>query len=182
MKKILTILIITFSFISCNNRRERGYYEPVFGYSFFFSVENTAGENLLDSATVGNILDNEIYIAYQGERLGEKYENRYRVGDRPSKGFQLIIYQSGDDTSEYLQANLQANLLSNLPALIFYMPEGFFNKIFTINWGDSTSDEMKFEMYKTQDEEGKHVFSQKVWFNDELLQPSGKSLMFTIVK
>jgi hypothetical protein len=169
MKKILAILTIAFLFMSCDNPDIPKYVDRSVVYVVSFSVENASGENLLDPATVGNILDNEIYIAYQGERLGEKYENRYRVGDRPSEGFQLTIYQPGDDIPEYITGNL--------PALIFYMPDGFLNKIFTINWGDGTSNEFKLFPLSDDKDEKKGI---DIWFNGQSYRK--ETGRFTIVK
>jgi hypothetical protein len=166
MKKIIAILIIAFLFLSCDNHKDVDRV-PV-DYVVCFRVENASAENLLDSATEGNFLGNEIYIAYQGERLGEKYENRYRVGDGPSNGFQLTIYQSGDDIPAYIQVNL--------PVLILYMDEDFLNKIFTIHWGDGTNDELKITVYDDNDEK-KGI---DIWFNGELCHKENG--LFTIVK
>jgi hypothetical protein len=106
------------------------------------SVENAAGENMLDPAAEGNILDNEIYIVYD--------EKRYDLNTNYPHPFKFEI---GTD-------------IDGAPMLRF----GLFQVItrsdtFTIYWGEGTSDEIKFDMSLTKDEAGKTVWHIKTWLN-----------------
>jgi hypothetical protein len=165
MKKIM-ILSIIFLLASCLNNDPGDPGPTLISTDLKIRVENTAGENLLDPATECNILGNEIYIAYQGERLGEKYENRYGIDDRFSGGFRLVIGQSDD----------------NIPVLIFTIAWSsrdddlsLEKTLFTIYWGDGTSDEIEVEI---NDEDGK--LADIVWLNGEL--EAVDELSVTIVK
>lgn len=75
MNKFISLLISSaflFSFASCSNNDDDIIwdYVPVV-YEFY--VHNVEGRNLLDPATEGNILDQEIYIIRNGERIDAEY-------------------------------------------------------------------------------------------------------------
>jgi hypothetical protein len=122
-------------------------------------VENAVGENLLDLATVGNILDNEIFIE---KTFGRNFEKICEVGGGFSGGFQLKMDQSED----------------NIPVLIFTIPvNSNGSMLFMIHWGDGTSDELKITVYDDGKDEKKGI---DLWFDGELCHKA--SGLFTIVK
>jgi hypothetical protein len=181
MKKILTILIIAFSFISCDNRedREDDYYvaKPGGQHLLCIHVENAAGENLLDPATAGNILNNEIYIDFnRKDRKGYGLEDYdYYLGlsleDITNLDFSLIC------------PGLKIGYLEGSPLLSFrwhgsgwYRSDGsvkWDETLLTINWGDGTSDDIKYQYDRG---------TATIWLNGELETVDDEWLSITIVK
>ena len=76
MKRYLLYLLVSLTFISfasCSDKDDPDMiwdYVPVH-YAFYF--HNLEGRNLLDPSTEGNILDQEIYIIRNGERIDANY-------------------------------------------------------------------------------------------------------------
>jgi hypothetical protein len=180
MKKILTILIIAFSFISCDKKGKGQHFMLPIVHLLCIHVENASGENLLDPTTEGNILGNEIYID----------TNR-----RDIDGNSLYVYSLegyGYDVSDTTKVNLIAGLkieyYDSTPVLSlrwrgrgWRQSDGLMklgDELLTVNWGDGTSDELKLEY---DNDKGTGKITTTIWLNGELYQPD-KSLAVTIVK
>lgn len=65
---VLSILIPSVIFSSCKDDNESDMIWDYYPVVFEIRVENNKKENLLDENVVGNILDTEMYMIFQGER------------------------------------------------------------------------------------------------------------------
>jgi hypothetical protein len=161
-----TVLIILFlAFTACDIQQygEVDYNTP----SVCFFVKNAAGENLLDPNVEGNILGNEITVDYNGEV--------FDMGDTLTRALKPVWYG--------LRVEPYGDVLDHTRVLKFgeFSPvDDYHDETFTINWGDGTSDEVKFDLYIKR--ELKVV--KKLWFNGELLSndPTKVSFVINIVK
>jgi hypothetical protein len=132
-----------------------------------FFVKNAAGENLLDPNVEGNILDNEITVDYDGNIYGL---DRIRTRETIAVWYGLRIEP--------------LNNIDDTPVLKFGEfftqhrrdERSYQGETLTINWGDGTNDEVKFDLYV----KGTHKVIKKIWLNGKL--QSRNSLVINIVK
>jgi hypothetical protein len=137
-----------------------------------FFIRNAAGENLLDPNVEGNILDNEITVEYDDQIYGLN-----GAGTRANK-----------DVWYGLRVEPYSDVLDDTPVLKFgefrtSTHSDFRGEAFTLNWGDGTSDEVKFDLYVTWKGLGNKrepTVHKKIWLNGKL--QSDDSLTVTIVK
>jgi hypothetical protein len=208
MKKILTILIIAFSFISCDNHKNHD--EVVIDnidrirtvLLLCIRVENASGENLLDPATEGNILGNEIYFDTNRRDIDGNSLDVYSLDGYDYKLETTYLYAVAASRIGYLEdsptavnvktanlnidAGLRIGYLEDSPVLgcLWRSARGWrmpsrdesIDEFLTINWGDGTIDEIKLKLDK-----GKGEITTTIWLNGELYQPD-KAFMVTIVK
>ncbi len=153
MKKMIIAMLAMTLFVSCDPNSMPPPF-IVWGPVYIF-VENEAGDNLLDPAFDGNILDDDITVEYDGETFAMEYEGNIKTD-------MFGLYNMGD--------HLEFGLFKS-----GYKP----SRTFTINWSDGTSDDITFELYANKWGDNKEVV-QKIWLNGELL--SDDSLAVTIVK
>lgn len=153
MKKLFIILILPLVFSVCTKK-----WDIVPG-TISIIVKNATGDNLLDPDFEGNILDNEIYVEYDGETYTLD-ENAVETRAIPAIWYGL----------RYAEA------AKRLWFGQFSTGADYRGEIFTINWGDGTSDEIKFDLFTR----GSHNVKKKIWLNGEL--QSENDLVVTIVK
>ena len=153
MKRLL--LIAALAFAACENGDKTILPVEYEDYcAVTIAVENSNGDNLFDLFFDDHILKNDIYIDYNDEifPLYNALKPTRDVGPPP---FEF--------TYNFYDKLLQLGW--------FYSNRGFHGESFTINWGDGTSDEVKFDLYVTW--EGKEYYSKptiykKIWLNGEL--------------
>ncbi len=134
-------------------------------------VYNANGDNLLDPDFEGNILDNNITIEYEDEVYAIMTNNEEETATRalpPPEWYGLRLhYSERFDTHELLFGEF-GRCLGN---------------VITINWGDGTSDEVKFDFdveYKGSGKKYRPYVYLRAWLNGEL--QSDDSLVVEIVK
>ena len=173
MKRVLLLTVIMLSFVSCDKEVKKYRYENTSG-SVLIYVKDANGNNLLDPDFEGNILNTDIYAEYKKEIYSVYnhpfYFPRTRVADPPH--WWGLVYMLPDG-SERL----------HFGDFITTRDREFHGETFTINWGDGTSDEIKFDLYVAW--EGEEHYSEpidvrKIWLNGEL--QSDNSLWIEIVK
>jgi hypothetical protein len=163
MKKIVMIAIALIASFSCS--REWDFVNP----DVCFFVRNANGDNLLDPAFEGNILENEISVDYKGETYTLNSDTN------PSTRANMEIWRG-------LRVEPYSSLIDETPVLKFGEfrttsgSGSYHGETFTISWGDGTSDEVAFDLYI----KGSHNVQQKIWLNGAL--KSENSLNIEIVK
>ncbi len=159
MSKLFVILGALFVFCSCEPRIW-DFNNP----DICIFVKNDKGDNLFDADVEGNILDYDITVDYNGETYSISHT---RATHARWLGLRVEAYN---------------NILDDTPVLKFGEfkttsgSDSYHGEKFTINWGDGTSDEVKFDLYI----QGRHNVKKKIWLNGELR--SENSLDVTIVK
>lgn len=136
MKKI-AIAMALLLFVSCNPNSI-----PPPNRDLLIIVENRSGDNLLDPAFEGNILDDDITIEYKGKTIS--------LGNGSEGVSFLTEIHAG---APWLNALRFGWFLCNDHTL----------KSFIIDWGDGTSDEVAFEWYRDDN----HDDTFHVWLNGE---------------
>jgi hypothetical protein len=160
-KVIITVLVAALS-VSC------GKTWDLVNPDVCCFVRNADGENLLDPATEGNILDNEITVDYNGETYGMNGNAGTRASHEVWYGLRVEPYNDFSDDTPVLKFGEFRSTSHDSGS--------YRGETLTINWGDGTSDEIKFDLYV----KGSHNVKQKIWLNGEL--QSEDSLEVTIVK
>jgi len=151
-------------------------------YSIVFHVVDSEGNNLLDSVVAGNILDNDINVTYREKVYNKTVEQPlYYVKPQATYVLPLALRLEPyiwEDPTVYLTFGEFApdHFNSDLDE------DGWHGETFTIDWGDGTQDEVKFDLYLTWKRFGKcePTTHKAVWLNDELL--STESFIITIIK
>ena len=133
-------------------------------------VRNSAGEDLLDPETVDNILDNDVTAVYDN-RIYEMWDARTRWIRPEWFGLRVGKYWYDDENGDI--------------ALLFGQfapdPSGHHGEIVIIDWGDGTSNEIKFDLYVTYRKKGKEAtVHRKIWLDGKL--QSDSQLAVEIVK
>ena len=130
-----------------------------------FIVKDTEGNNLLDPLYGGNILDRDIEVEYGGERYA----------------LELSEYPN-DNTMFGLYTGRVEDGMDEIPCIMFwyfYVSKDRGSHVFSIDWGDGTTDEIKIDYYyKVEDCEP--VIYQKAYLNGVL--HSDDSFIINIVK
>ncbi|MDR0907837.1 MAG: hypothetical protein LBM63_04445 [Rikenellaceae bacterium] len=162
--KRLVLISLLFVFATCDIQDDRiwDFNNP----NVCFFVKNAAGENLLDPNVEGNILDNEITVDYNGQVFG--------MDSVQTRALPPVWYG--------LRVEPYSDVLDGTPVLKFgeFSPvEDYHGETFTINWGDDTSDEVKFDLYIKREPN----VIKSLWFNGELLpKPTTLNFVLNIVK
>ncbi|MDR2912876.1 MAG: hypothetical protein LBV38_06265 [Alistipes sp.] len=130
--------------------------------------------NLLDPDFDGNILGNEIVAEYNGKEYPLGFidaKTRYIPASwRGLRVGKYYGYDGDDGTTALLFGEFQTET-----------HESSHPETFTIDWGDGTSDEVKFDLYVTYSKKGKEAnVHRSIWLNGEL--QSDNSLVVEIVK
>ncbi len=137
-------------------------------------IRTPAGDDLLDPETENNILENNVTAVYRGETYEMWDARTAQTRYIPSTWFGLRIgkYWHDDDNGD------TALLFGEFSA---DTTDGYHEETVTIDWGDGTSDEIKFDLYVTYRKKGKEsTVHRSIWLNGEL--QSDDSLVVTIVK
>lgn len=129
--KICCLLILVISTLLSCSRYEDGNCDiilDIYPVDISFCIKNVMGYDLLNSATDGNITQNEIKVIYDGKEYP-------RDKDMSQTRASLAVFR-GLYTSKYGNDNI----------LTFGEFDGAkdHNKSFTIDWGDGTKDEILF--------------------------------------
>lgn len=149
MKRIAIAILAVLAFASC----DRNMSIPP-NSEMLILVENRFGDNLLDPAFYGNIIDDGISISYNGETID--------LGARD--GEMYFRFETHDDPK--LNSLMFGHFLVHDDTL----------KTFVINWGDGTSDQVTFEWHY-----GKKDLVYNVWVNGES-QSTASHMMVKIIK
>ena len=127
-----------------------------------FIVKDADGNNLLDNKFEGNIIDNGISVTYNGGNYPLTLSEYDPYGERG-----LYIGEIGAD---------------KIPGLLFgffYIGKDRGESEFIINWGNGTSDNVKFQYYYNVVRCNPEAH-RKIYLNRTL--QSGNSLTATIIK
>ncbi len=151
-------MLVSVLFAACETKEGGDSYG---GWSVSFAVENAAGDNLLDSGFEGNILGQEIFAEYEGEifPLHEAVETRALP---PAEWYGLRYGAWGGNPVRMQFGEFSAS-------------KNYRDERFTIDWGDGTTTEVKFDLFVR----GGRV-RRTLWIDGELV--SEDSLVATIVK
>lgn len=174
-------------FAGCDKEKEDviGYIDFGEGglppWDVYFFVNNAAGDNLFDPDFDGNILDRQITVTHNGKT--------YRMNETSADaGYSLRTERRGRlyEPDSYYIALRFGEFYKELRS------KGYHNETFTIDWGDGTTDQVRFDSYIsfTEDKKGIYVevngvetpatIVQKLWLNGEL--KSKNSLTVIMVK
>lgn len=158
MKKLLSIALLLF-FVACDNN-DAEHQTTALGTVYIF-VTNSNGDDLLDPDVEDNILKSDIHVSYKNDTYTNIYMQT-RYAPPPPILFRHINFEIAGYCIAFGSFNTGQG--------------DFHGETFTINWGDGTSDEIKFDLFVER--EGK-VF-KKIWLNGTM--QSDNSLEVTIVK
>lgn len=130
-------------------------------YSIPISVINEAGNDLLDSTVVGNILKNDIILTYKTKE--------FKIEKRPAT-----------ETRFNMPEPLGLRLRHTTYQPVYYLTFGEFSpaknykaETFTINWGDGTTDVIKFDIYITWKSKNEPEVHTAVYLNNKLYEKEG---------
>ena len=162
-KRLWIILALCFAvFSSCDDNKEEDDRIWDFAkYDAEFVVKDADGRNLLDPATSGNILDNEIKVSYEGETydlcIGKEncFIHKHLTRDLPAFWYGLRICEECRKYHEEKSVMMFGE---------FSPTDNHRSKTFTINWGDGSSDEITFDLYITWKKNDPTVH-KNIWLN-----------------
>lgn len=136
----------------------------------FYVADARTGANLLDAATEGNILNNDIYVEYDGDRydmytdrpgLYGYAETRYNMPAPLGLRLRQYDYQ-WDDVSESWERRESWHLEFGE-----FSPEnGHRGDEFTIYWGDGTSNTVRFDCYVEWKSRNNPVVHRSLWLDE----------------
>ncbi len=127
-------------------------------------IMDDSGNNLLDPDAEVNILSNNITVDYDGQT--HSLLRTRDSGPARWQGLRIEPYSSSNNSPVLKFGEFKTTSGSS----------SYRGEVFTINWGDGTSDEVQFDLYVR----GTHNVIEKIWLNGEL--QSDDSLVVTIVK
>lgn len=173
MKNHLLFAALAILLAGCHNEDEGGrkiwdFYNP----DVVFVVTNDAGSNLLDPAVDVNILDRPIRVVY-------KNKTYLMNGDPDGKTRETIAYWNG------LRVEPLHPTADHTPVLKFgeFKADGDYRgETFTVDWGDGTMTEVKFDLYVVYSDKylTDATIYRKLWIDGK--QVSDDSLTAKIVK
>ncbi|MDR3235237.1 MAG: hypothetical protein LBT48_00720 [Prevotellaceae bacterium] len=144
-------------------------------YSVYFNVVNEAGHNLLDTATVGNIVGSNITVDYQGQTFKPESWDESTPDTKATMPMPLALRVEYSD-------HFGVTLLSFgefSPDHHSDNKSGYKGETFIIDWGDGTKDTVKFDLYITWKKCNPTVH-KSLYLNDKLYPDD--SFLITIVK
>ncbi len=154
-------LCIVMMFAGCDKHQDDIIWDFV-NWNVVLIVDSPKG-NLLDPATEGNILDNDIIVEYNGKMYrmnGQQTRENPPVWEGLRIG-EYYGYQGDDGT----------------PALLFgefaTTTNGFRNETFIIDWGDGTHSAVMFDLYITwawneRKDYNEPTVHKRIWIDGEL--------------
>lgn len=160
MKKIFLFAIVFLLFLSCGSDKIWDFIN----YDVCFIVKNADGENLLDPATEGHILDSDITVEYNGKTYA--LNDNTRADKAVWYGLRIEAYGYKDNTP-------------TLKFGEFDTAVGYREEQFTVHWGDGSSDVVKFDLYVKGTSNNPKV-KKKIWLNGKLKSES--SFVILIIK
>ncbi len=162
MKKILLLIpAVIMLFTGCSNNNDDIIWDFA-NFNVAFRVVNQAGEDLLNEEEEGNMLE-DIKVVYKDKEYKWERPLKYNM----PKALALRTMYSSDKDIIYLcfgEFSPQSN---------------YKNETFTIDWGDGTTDEIKFNLYITWKGNDPTVH-QAVYLNGELY--SDENLLISVTK
>ncbi|WP_029902270.1 hypothetical protein [Prevotella sp. 10(H)] len=167
-KALLLLASVMFLFASCADEKleeddgDRIIWDFI-NYSVIFKVVDQSGHDLLNPETEENILDNDIVVKYDGKEFNRKTP-KYNMPDP----LDLRTYQLEEGSN----------------ALFFgeFSPESNYrDEKFTIEWGDGTQTDIKFDLYITWNEKRTDPSVHKIIYVDGK-RYSDESFVVTITK
>ena len=152
-KTILFSLILLLVFTNCSNNEDDILWDFI-NYGVVFSITDKSGNDLLNSETKGNILENDIKVEYKKETFNiqiESAETRYNM---PRKlGLRLEKDCNIED--------------KNVLTFGEFRPQSNYKgETFIINWGDGTKDIIKFDLFITW-KKGDPTVHKKIYLNNK---------------
>ncbi|MDR1225875.1 MAG: hypothetical protein LBK47_03130 [Prevotellaceae bacterium] len=176
MKKTacFVLVVTTLAFMGCEINVESDCGDWDFSpHSVFFDVMDAEGNNLLDSATVNNILNDSITVLYKNKTYSiatcDEKQGYATKAIKPEPLALRLIYH-GYYEKMMLSFGEFGPSSYNL---------GYHGETFTISWGDGREDEVKFDLYITW-KKCKPTVHTVLYFNNKLY--SKESFLITIVK
>ena len=106
-------------------------------FDFYMFVKNAAGENMLDPAVDGNILGNDICVEYDGEIWPVSTQSTRASGTPPWYGLRI------EPLNPYREGSPSVLKFGMFPT----GNGGCYGEEFTIDWGDGTTNKVKFDCY-----------------------------------
>ena len=171
-KSVLPLVVFIFSITLLVGCKDVVY--PIWDFPHWdigIVVRNSTGEDLLDPETTGNILGNDVTVVYD-YRIYEMWDARTRWIPPQWFGLRVGKYWYDDENGDI--------------ALLFgqFSPEsgdGYHGATMTIDWGDGTSNEIKFDLYVTYRKKGKEAtVHRRIWLDGKF--QSDTQLAVEIVK
>lgn len=167
---VSVILLCAVSLLSACKREEEDITWDFVCYMVDFYVsEARTGANLLDAATEGNILNNDIYVEYNGNRY-DMYKNspglygyaetRY-IMPAPL-GLRLRPY---DFQWNFVSKSWERRGSWHLEFGEFSPANGYRGSEFTIYWGDGTSNTVRFDCYVEWKSRNNPVVYRQLWLD-----------------
>lgn len=167
--KHIIILVIAF-LVGCSTADTENASWNFVARNVTVYVENNAGDNLLDSTFVGNILDRGFSFEYEGEIYEPQFTYPFdEIVEINPHWYGLRVGYADKSRSK--------------PALLFgefSAIENLINKDITINWGENRVDHIRFNLYTDFLAGNNPVLYHSIWLNSEEY-PVEKPLTIKIV-
>lgn len=152
-------ITLLFAFFSCDKESHEAF--PLYDFSchnIYFEVTDTEGNDLLDPSFSGNLLNQDIVVTYKDKTFNKKKEDAITPRSLPPAFLDIRMFHSEKHNKYHL-------------AFGEFSPESdFVNETFTINWGDETADEIKFDLYITWEKNKKEqipTVHKKLYVNEK---------------
>ena len=172
---LFTTIVTLFSFFtSCKenyiNNGDDNLIWDFACYSINFMVTDTDGHDLLSPHFNGNILNNDITVTYNNNKYIKKSENEITL--RFLMPQELAIRTIHDEINK-----------KNYISFGEFTPcDDFKNETFTIDWGDGTKDEIKFDLYITWDNPKKPVINKRLLVNGKEIKTDESGFNVSLTK
>lgn len=136
-------------------------------YEMRVEVVDEAGNDLLNPATAGNILDDSVRVVYGGVSYSRD-TNLIQTRYLPPAPLALRYYKV-ETTGQYRMAFGE-----------FTPTDDHENDAFTIEWGDGTADKVAFDCYISWDGDNQPTVHKKIYLNGEPM--AGEDYLVRIVR
>ena len=136
-------------------------------YEMRIEVVDEAGNDLLNPATAGNILDDSVRVVYGGVSYSRD-TNLIQTRYLPPAPLALRYYKV-ETTGQYRMAFGE-----------FTPTDDHENDAFTIEWGDGTADKVAFDCYISWDGDNQPTVHKKIYLNGEPM--AGEDYLVRIVR
>jgi hypothetical protein len=177
MNRILFFTVATISaalFSGCEPKYSYLTADYDFNTDVVVFIQNSNGDNLLDSGFEGNILDNNITVEFEGDT--------FSIGD---------VKHTKQENISLLITPYRYNTSPQVLRFGSFMPDNSRLREFTINLGDGAKYRIAFEYNavwswveyaESREYWEEAACSYKIWLNDELESEEGLTITLTIRK
>ena len=165
---LVTLLTI---FAGCNDEEE---YDPLIWdfkcYNINIIVLDEEGNDLLDHNNPENILNNEITVVYNNNKYAKKYENEITLRALTPQKLAIRTIHDEKNNKHYIAFGE------------FSPTENFKSETFTIDWGDGTKDEIKFDLYITWKNPKEPTVHKKLYINEKEVETDESGFTVNLTK